>query len=247
MWIIAGREWCSLLTGLLGWSILALVQFILAWVFAVLVYVFTQSDVQAQLLQQEGMPGMSELILTPWFNWLGFILVFITPFLTMRLIAEERRQHSLILLLSAPLSTWQIVLGKFIGIWGFITLLLLIAMLMPLSLLFGTTLDMGQLAAAFLAAWLLSAALIAVGLYLSIRNHQPLVAAMTTLVVLLLLWILDWAGGDESALFHYLSLQTHYQVLITGLVDSTHILYYIWVSLFFLGLSYHQLDSERAN
>jgi ABC-2 type transport system permease protein len=247
MWIIAQREWRSLLTSLLGWSILSLVQFILAWVFAVLVYVFTQTDVQAQLLQQDAMPGMSELILTPWFNWLGFILVFITPFLTMRLIAEERRQHTLILLLSAPLSTWQIVLGKFIGTWGFMTLLLFIAMLMPLSLLFGTRLDLGQFFAAFLAAWLLSAALTALGLYLSIVNKNPFVAAMTTLGVLLLLWILDWAGGGESTLFHYLSLQTHYNILITGFMDSTSVLYYFWFSLFFLGLSYHQLDSERAN
>lgn len=249
MWIIAERELRSLFSGLMGWSMLAVVQFILGWVFAVLVYVFTQPDIQAQLATQSNAPSVSELILEPWFNWVGMMLLLITPLLTMRLISEERRNHTLPLLIASPIPIRSIVLGKFFGVMGFFSLSLLLLSSMPLSLLIGTALDLQHLAAALLGVFLLTAAFSAIGLYLSTLSPQPVVAAVSTFGILLLLWMLDWAGsqGEANNVLNYLSLLTHYQVLVQGLVSSVDVFYYLLLTALFLVLSIHRLDLERLH
>lgn len=247
MWIIAGRELRSLFSSPLGWSVLAIVQFILAWVFAVLLYVFTEPELQAQLASHNEAPSVSELILGPWFNWVGILLLAITPLLTMRLISEERRQRTLNLLLAAPIPIWQIMIGKFLGVFCFLSVLLLVLLLMPLSLLLGTALDLQQVAAGMLGALLLAASFTAIGLYISTLSTQPFVAAISTFGVLLLLWMIDWAGSaeDQSGVLGYLSLLTHYQRLVQGFVSSSDVLYYSLLTGVCLILSIHRLNQER--
>ncbi len=247
MWIIAGRELRSLLSSPLGWSVLAVVQFILACVFAVLLYALTTPEIQAQLASHNEAPSVSELILDPWFNWVGVLLLMITPLLTMRLISEERRNRTLNLLLSAALPIWQIMLGKFLGVFGFLCLLLAVLLLMPLSLLLGTALDLQQLAIATIGALLLAASFTAIGLYISTLSAQPFVAAITTFGVLLLLWMIDWTVEADAQfnVLGYLSLLSHYQRLVQGFVSSTDVIYYGLLTAVCLILSIHRLDQER--
>jgi ABC-2 type transport system permease protein len=131
----------------------------------------------------------------------------------------------------------------------FFALSLLLLSSMPLSLLIGTALDLQHFAAALLGVLLLTAAFSAIGLYLSTLSAQPVVAAVSTFGILLLLWMLDWAGsqGDDAGMLNYLSLLTHYQVLVQGLVSSVAVLYYLLLTALFLVLSIHRLDLERVH
>ena len=130
--VIALRELRSMFISPLAWTVLAVTQFILAWsFFAQIDFFFT---VQQQLATMPSAPGVTDLVVMPTYELASIILLMITPLLTMRLISEERRNGSISLLLSAPVSMTQIVLGKFTGIVMF--LLIFIGMIRLMQLCF---------------------------------------------------------------------------------------------------------------
>ena len=186
------REFKSLFLSPLAWSILAVVQVILGFLFLARLEVFQLY--QPQLMAMDGAPGLTEIVLPDLLGNAAVILLLVAPLLTMRLVAEERRNRTLALLFSAPLSMTEIVLGKYLGILLFLLVLLLMIALMPLSLLAGASLDLGLMASGFLGLALLLAGFAAVGLFMSTLTQYTTVAAISTFGALLLFWILDWSG-----------------------------------------------------
>jgi len=246
MLTIATREFKSLFLSPLAWTILAILQFILAFLFLSQVETFTV--LQPQLADIDSAPGLTDIIVTPLFGNAGIILLLVTPLLTMRLICEERRNKTLSLLLSAPVSNADIILGKYLSILGLMLLIIGLITLMPLSLLSGGDLDMGKLFANILALLLLVSAFTAVGLFMSCVAGHPTVAAMSTFGTLLLLWILDWSAGmkdQRSELFEYLSILGHFQNLQSGLISSADISYFLLFIATFIVLSIRRLDNDR--
>jgi ABC-2 type transport system permease protein len=155
IFIIAARELRSLFLSPLAWTLLAVAQGLLAWIFIVLVDDFQQ--VQGRLINLENPPGVTDLVATPLFRVAAWALLLLTPLLTMRLISEERRTGTLDLLLSAPVGISEIVFGKYLGALAFLLLIVALTELMPLALLAGAALDCGKLAAATLGLILLAA------------------------------------------------------------------------------------------
>ncbi len=243
---IASREFKSLFLSPMAWTILAILQFILAFLFLTQVEAFT--TLQSKLAGIEGAPGLTDIIVPPLFGNAGIILLLVTPLLTMRLICEERRNKTLSLLLSAPVSNSDIILGKYLGILGLMLLIITLVTLMPLSLLSGGDLDLGKLFANILGLLLLVAAFTATGLFMSCISGHPTVAAMSTFGILLFLWILDWSAGlndQGSELFEYLSLLRHFQNIQSGLISSTDVSYFLLFIATFIALSIHSLDNDR--
>ncbi len=245
---IAGRELRSLFASPLAWSILTVVQVILAYLFLSQMDLFML--VQPQLLSMEGAPGVTELVAVPLLGNAAIVLLLVVPLLTMRLISEERRSQTLSLLFSAPVSMSEIVLGKFCGVMGFLLIMLAMILLMPVSLMLGTDLDLGMLAAATLGLVLLVASFTALGVFMSALTAQPTVAAVSSFGLLLLLWMLDWAGTNNSeaeagALIKYLSLLRHFESLLKGVFDSSDVVYYLLFVTMFLVLSIRRLDADR--
>ena len=113
MWTIAARELRSLLSSPLAWSILAVMQLISSWKFAQIVELFLRPDIQSRLANEPNAPGITMMVVSSLFSWIGIILLLVMPLLTMRLISEERRNKTLPLLLSAPVSMTGIIMGKF--------------------------------------------------------------------------------------------------------------------------------------
>jgi len=241
---IAARELRSLFLSPLAWSILGVVQFILAYLF--LGQLDTYISYQAQIAMMENPPGATEVIVAPLFSSATIILLLVIPLITMRLVSEERRARTLPLLFSAPVSMSEIVLGKYVGILGFLAIMLGLITLMPLSLLTLGTLDFGLLASNLLGLGLMLAAFAAAGLFMSTLTTQPTVAAVTSFGLLLLLWIINWAGeGAGQSVLAYLSLQGHYEALLKGLFNSSDVVYYLLFILSFLVLSVRRLDADR--
>jgi ABC-2 type transport system permease protein len=244
---IAARELRSMFLSPLAWTILAVVQLILAYFF--LLYLDQFVTLAPQLGQMETSPGVTELVAVPVLDTAGIVLLLVAPMLTMRLLSEELRNQTLPLLFSAPVSMTEIILGKFLGIVGFFMLVLLMIALMPLSLYSGTTLDTGMLFSGLMGLALLLASIAAVGLFMSSLTAQPTVAAISTFGVLLLLWILDAAastGGDAStSVLAYLSFLRHYQPLLKGAFNSADVAYYVLFIATFLVLAIRRLDSYR--
>lgn len=243
---IAGRELRSLFLSPLAWSILAVVQFIMAYMF--LAQVDTYLNVQAQLVAMEGAPGLTEIVVSSLLGNAAIVLLLVVPMLTMRLVSEERRNQTLTLLFSAPISMTEIILGKYLGIVVFLLLMVAMLALMPLSLLVGGSIDFGMFFSALLGLTLLVASFAAIGLFMSTLTAQPAVAAVSTFGVLLLLWIIDWStatAGDAKGVLDYLSMLRHYESLLKGMFDSSDIVYYLLCIVTFIVLSIRRLDADR--
>lgn len=244
--LIAWREFRNLFLSPLAWCVLAVVQLLLAFLF--LAQLDNFQAIQGRLLGLEGAPGVTDLVATPVLSSATTLLLMVVPLLSMRLFAEERRAGTLQLLLSSPVPLHRIVLGKYFGLVGLLLVMLAMILLMPASLALGTTLDWGKLGAAALGLGLMVAAFAAAGLFMSTLTSQPVVAAVSSFGLLLLLWIIDWAGTVEqrfSGMFGYLSMLRHYESMIRGTFNTADVAYYLLFIVAFLGLAVRRLDAER--
>ncbi len=243
---IASRELRGLFLSPLAWSILAVVQLIVAYLF--LIQVDTFLELQPRLLHMEGAPGITDIVVAPVFANTAVILLLVVPLLTMRLVSDEHRSRTLSLLLSSPVSMTEIILGKYLGLLAFLLIMLGMMALMPLSLLVGGSLDFGKFASGLMGLALMLASFTAAGLFMSTLTAQPAVAAISTFGLLLMLWIIDWAGStgtEYSGLFGYLSLLRHYESLLKGMFNSSDVTYYLLFTFTFLVLGIRRLDAAR--
>ena len=242
---IAMHELRRLFKSPLAWIILAVVQFLLAIFFLILLSQFMNP---APWFAGH---GLTEIVVAGLLQIAGIVLLLITPFITMHLFSEERRTGTITLLFSSPITITELVLGKYFGTVCFLLIILMLIALMPLSLLLGTQLDLGQLGAGLLGLMLLMSSFAAIGLFISTLTSQTSVAAITTFGILFLLWILNLAGGTGSetfqAIFTYLSLLNHYNNLIDGMFNSVDVIYYLIISITFIILSIWRLDGERLH
>lgn len=243
---IAARELRGLFLAPLAWAILGVVQLILGYLF--LTQVETYLLLQPRLGGVEGAPGITDLVVAPLLGNAAVVLLLVIPLLTMRLVAEERRNRTLSLLFTAPVTMSEIILGKYLGVFSFLLVMVGLIALMPLALLAGGSLDFGKFAAGLLGLTLLLASFAAIGLFLSTLTEQPVVAAISTFGVLLGLWIIDWTGGGgeaADALLQYLSVLRHYEPMLRGLVRSQDLAYFALLIAAFLILSIRRLDADR--
>jgi ABC-2 type transport system permease protein len=243
---IAGRELRSQFVSVSAWAVLFLFEFIVAWYFFWFLDVFTEQ--QGRIPGSAGAQGVTDLVAAPLLHLAAWLMLLVVPILTMRLLAEERRAHTLPLLFSAPVSITEIVLGKYLAMLGILGIMVVLVALLPLSLQLGTDLDFGKLLAGLLGLALVAASFAAVGLYVSTLTSQPTVAAFATLGLLLLLGALIYMlpGSDAAAgLTGKLSLMRHFDALLRGVFDSSNLAFPILFIVLLLGLSIRQLDRER--
>lgn len=243
---IARREITSMFLSPLAWVILAVIQAILGYMFLAQIENFFV--LQPQLMHLENTPGVTDLVVAPIFSLAAIILLMIMPLVTMRTLAEEKKNKTINLLFSAPISITQLVLGKFVGLLFFVLILTTLLMLMPLSLLLGTDLDWGKLLSIYIAMLLLLGSFSAIGLYLSSLTDNQTIAAVSTFGALLMLWIIDWVADSlqqGQSIIGYLSLLKHYQALLEGVFNSADALYYLLIIFLFIALTIRQLDADR--
>lgn len=242
---LAAKELKSLFAAPLAWLILAIVQLLLAWIFLSRLDTFLL--LQPQLIQLTRPPGVTEVVLAPLFGSAAVLIMMAVPLLSMRLIAEERRNQTMPLLLSAPLSMTEIVIGKFVGLMLFLAALIGLSALMAFSLYAGTAPDVGLLAGNLLGLLLLSACYAALGLYVSCLTSHPVLAAVGTLGALLGFWVIDVAAGTPESLLNWFSLLKHFESFNRGLIDSADLAFLLLFTLTFLALAIRRLDADRLS
>jgi gliding motility-associated transport system permease protein len=241
--ILAAKELKSLFAAPLAWLILAIVQLLLAWIF--LSRLDTFLSLQPQLVQLARPPGATEVVIAPLFGSAAVLIMMAVPLLSMRLIAEERRNQTMPLLLSAPLSMTEIVIGKFAGLLLFLAALIGLSALLALSLYAGAKLDLGLLVSNLLGLLLLSACYAALGLYVSCLTSYPVLAAVGALGLLLGLWVIDIAAGTPESLLNWFSLLKHFESFNRGMIDSADLVFLLLFTLTFLALAIRRLDADR--
>ncbi len=242
---IIRKELKMFFTSPLAWILLTLLQLMLTWIFLGRLDGFL--EIQSQLLQIANPPGVTEIIILPVFAMAAIVLLMVTPLLSMRLLAEERRYHTLTLLMSAPISITDIVIGKFLGLMAFFSMTIILIVVLSISLLLGGDLDFGLIISNTIGLLLTSASFSALGLYISSLTAQPAVAAIATLGGLLGLWLVDLATGESNQWLQAISLLRHFERFNQGLIDTFSIAYFVLFIATFLILTIRHLDGERLH
>ena len=242
---IANKELRSMFASPLAWVVLAFLQFVLALIFLKQIDSFLM--VQAQLARTPNAPGLTEIAIVPMFGVASMVLLMSVPLLTMRLVSEERRNQTMALLMSAPVSMTEIILGKFLAMVMFLALINLLILFMATSLLAGGPLDMGLLAANLVGLMLLGCSFAAIGLFISCLTTHPVVAAILSLAVFLGLWIINIAANDPQSWLHLLSLLKRFEGFMNGSIAVTDLIYFGLLTAMFIILSIRRLDSDRLH
>ncbi len=228
----------------LGWAILAILSFIFGLYFTN--SVGNYFDVMSGAIRPAERTGVTSFVGSAVYGLASFIMLFSVPLLSMRLISEERRSQTLPFLFSAPLSLTEIVVGKFIGLVVFLSLIIIYLALMMSTLNVWADIDFGFIAANTIGLILLVASFSALGLYFSSLTSQPVVAAILTFIALFALMILDrFLAGDPSNTVSYMSLMQHFQNFSRGLVDTADLAYFFLFITTFLVLTIRRLDADR--
>ena len=247
IWTIAGKEWKTLMRSPMTWIALAIMQAVFAWLFLLGIEGWLQ--IQAKAALNPHSPGVTAWVIEQCFTPASTLILALSPLLTMRLIADERRGSGIELLLSSPLSPSVIVVGKLLAAFGVLALLIALLTVMPLSLVFFTDIDIGALFTATLGLLLFALACCAVGLYFSSLTDQAAVAALGAFGILFLLWvagITQPSSGDQESALAYVSIAGHLRSFLSGLIDTADIAYYLLLCGLFISLAVRKIDNLRS-
>jgi ABC-2 type transport system permease protein len=249
---IARKDFFSYLNSWMGVFILSLF-FLIAGLFFfmfIMTYVRISMTASQNLYQNVQGIGFTRFVYSSYFLNMSIVLIFFVPLMAMRSIAEERRFQTLELLFTYPLSDFEIVWGKYLGmVWFFELMILPTALYIPMVLSAGVNLDWGPVLIGYLGFWLLGTAYLALGLFVSSVSENQVVSAIVTFGVLLLLWALDWLSGVASGrwgqFWTALAPMRHYREFPLGILDLNHVVYYGFFTLFFLFLSLRAVETRN--
>lgn len=191
------------------------------------------------------------LVANQMFTYMDFLFILIVPLLTMRLYAEEKKNGTMELLMTSPITTTQVMLGKFLSC------LTIYAILMGLTLLFnillmiqsGFQLDWGPVFSSYIGTLLLGTTLISIGMFFSSLTENQIVAAAVSLTFILGLWLMIFTarffGPPFNQFFSYLSLSEHLDAFAVGFIHIKHLLYYVSMTTFWMILTGLTVESAR--
>lgn len=229
------------------WVLGGLIQAGLAWLFFVHLDRFI--DLQPRIADTPGAPGVTGEVAIPTLLDAATLLLLATPLLAMRSLSEERKTGSLLLLQASPVTDWQIVAGKFLGLFFMLLVPTSIAAIMVASLHIGTTLDVGMLATAMLGLLLSIALAAAAGVWVSGTTRHPALAAGLLYGLLLFLWLSEIAAnpaGSSGNLVEWLALMTHLRPMMEGRLRLADLGYFIAMTAAFLALALTTLSRLRG-
>lgn len=247
---IAHKELKSYFSSPIAYIVIAAFAVVYGFFFVVMEEFFVQQSLQ--MGQFGGGPqaaNVNEMMIRPLMQNILIIVLFITPMITMRTFAEESRSGTIELLLTAPLTDFQIVLGKFLGAMGLFAATIGVTLLHIALLFWLGTPEWKPILTAYLGLLLFGGCFISLGMFISSTTKNQIVAGTLSFTVFLLLWVINWIGSFSgptvSAITAYLSVVEHVDDFWKGVLDTTHIIYYLSFISFGLFLTAKSVDAER--
>lgn len=249
------REFRAYFNSPIAYAVLAVFLVLTGWQFDTLVSNFLRLAMELarrQQMMQQQMPALNlnELVIRNYFGFVVFIVpIVLTPMLTMRLFSEEKRQGTMELLLTTPVTDWQIVLGKYAAALALYALMLVASFLHLFFLYLWGNPDTGPVLAGYLGLLLVGGAYLSVGLFISSLTENQIVAVVLTFAVNLLFFLIgssaDLVGEGLGNVLRYLSVIGHYQGFDKGVVSTTDIVYFVTFTVVGLLLTLRSVESLR--
>ncbi len=238
VWIIANKEFRSYFVSPVAYALAAMIYLILGGIFFINIYF----GLQTGQISPDGRMVIGPLVT---------ILVFATPGVTMRLLADELRMGTMELLLTAPVRDWELVLGKWLGAFEFLILILAVTWVYPLILHRMTSpgIDQGILVAAYLGLILMVGAMLGIGVLVSALFRSSVAAFFVTLAILLGLWILGGLSGGAGVggqIAGYLSFVDHfYNNFYRGILNLGDAAYYLSLTILAIFIGSQIVEARR--
>lgn len=187
----------------------------------------------------------------PMFRWMPVLLIFLVAALTMRQWSEEQRGGTLEVLLTLPVSKAQLVLGKFLAVMALVALALALTLFLPITAALLGPLDWGPVIGGYLAALLMASAYAAIGLFVSSRTDNQLVALILTVIIGGGFYLVgssgvtDFAPGALGDILRGLGAGSRFESIERGVIDLRDLLYYLSITGIFLTLNVLSVDRKR--
>ena len=245
---IASKEFRSSFVTPLAYVILAGFICMSGFFFFSLLQQYNGVVVQAMLMPDLNL-NLNEWVITPYFQTLEIILLFLIPILTMRSIAEEKRNGTFELLITSPITVSEIVLGKFLGISFVVGIMLLLSFSFPLTLLFFANPELAPMLGGFLGVFLFALMFTAIGIAISASTKSQTIAGVVGLVIMLLFYVIhapaEYFGGWAGSTLQYISPSNRLSLISKGVFDLSDFIYFCSVILVGLFFANRILDAER--
>jgi ABC-2 type transport system permease protein len=250
-WVIAGKDLRNIFLSPLFYVISGVCSLIWFLMFVTRLSEFiTQSTLQ--MIQGQGTDGipLHFFLFYPHLSMVNLIMIFAVSAITMRLFTEEKRNRTFDLLLTAPVTSTEIVVGKLIA--GVLTAwaLLAIAAVYPLSLAFFANLDWGPLFSAFLGVFLLTAGYVAVGIFSSSLTQSAVISIILSLILSVMLWFVGAladraSSATEKDIVQHLSVGEHLQNFMKGNMSIAGFVFFLSLIFIFAFLTRQVVESNR--
>jgi ABC-2 type transport system permease protein len=249
IWIICQKELHSYFSSPIAYLLLTIYAFIFGYFFWNMLGYFVMMGMESQMRGQSFPMNVNEQVIRPLLSNISVIGLFLIPIITMRLFAEEKRTGTIELLATSPIRDYEIIVGKWLA-----------ALLMYCSMLAFTAIDVififrygnpdwKPVAIGYLGLILQGGGLLALGTFISTTTKNQIIAAALTFAVCLILWVLDWSVGFETAqwaqVLAYFSITRHFESFSKGLLDMKDAVYYVSTIIFGLFLTGRAMESLR--
>jgi len=248
---IAQKELKSYFSSPIAYIVLGLWALLYGYFFIAILSFFVRQSMQMNQFGMQGPQAMNvnQQLIRPLLQNVTILILFLMPMVTMRTYSEEKRSGTIELLLTSPVTDFQIIMGKFLGALSLYVLMLAVTGIHIAFLFFYGSPEWKPIITAYLGLLLLGGCFISLGLLISSLTSNQIVAGMVTFAVFLLLWVITWVGSFGGPTFDklttYLSIIDHWDDFGKGVIDTTHVIYYLSFITFGLFLTAKSVDSER--
>jgi ABC-2 type transport system permease protein len=246
---IAGKELRSYFASPIAYVVVGLFALLFGYFFYAILVFFAEQGMRMGMMGGPSSMNVNQMMLRPLLLNTSVIVLFVLPMITMRTFSEEKRSGTMELLLTAPLTDAQIILGKFVGAVALYGLMLAITLLNVGLLFWYGNPEWKPVATGYLGLLLMGGCFISVGMFISSLTRNQIVAAVITFSTFLMLWVINWVGESAGPvtreIVSFLSITEHFEDFVKGVIDTKHLVYYLSFMTFGLFLTAKSVDSER--
>ena len=244
------REMKSYFVSPIAYVVLTVFIFLSGYFF----YSYLSQIIQATMLQaqfgQASQPiNVPAIVTQALFQTMSVVLLFMIPMLTMGLLAEEKKRGTIELLMTSPVGHFQVIAGKYSASLTFLLIMLMANAVTILPLFIYGEPDLNPILSGYLGMFLYGMTLLAVGLFISTLTENQIVAVIITFGVSLALFVIESlsasAIGVTKNVISYISIMGHLEDFTKGIIDTSHIIYYVTFAFLGLFLAYRSLESMR--
>ena len=248
---IAQKELKSYFASPIAYIVIGFWALIYGYFYVAILQFFVRNSMQMNQFGMQGPQAMNvnQQLIRPLLQNVDILVLFLMPMVTMRTYAEEKRSGTIELLLTSPVTDFQIIMGKFLGAMALYACMLAVTLIhIAILFIYGHP-EWKPIVTAYIGLLLFGGCFISLGLFISSLTKNQIVAGMVTFAVFLMLWIITWIGSFSGPtvdkVTQYLSILDHLDDFGKGVLDTTHLIYYLSFISFGLFLTAKSVDSER--